>query len=75
MKCFPLSVCRELSSLLSASLSVLKHILEPSGMISAWSGSPFMALCAMKEPSASVGEIIVQHGLEQRETAGAGGRT
>lgn len=61
------AVClqRTLSSLLSASLSVLKHILEASGMISAWSGSPFMALCAMKEPSASVGEIIIRHGLNR----------
>lgn len=56
---------RTLSSLLSPSLSVLKHILEASGMISAWSGSPFMALCAMKEPSASVGEIIIRHGLNR----------
>lgn len=56
---------RTLSSLLRASLSVLEHILEASGMISAWSGSPFMALCAMKEPSASVGEIIIRHGLNR----------
>lgn len=57
---------RTLCSRLRASLSVLKHILEASGMISAWSGSPFMALCAMKEPCASVGEIIIRHGLNRR---------
>lgn len=75
VECFPLPVCRGLSPPCSVPpCSVLEHILEASGMISARSGSPFMALCAMKEPSASVGEIIIRHGLEQGRVAGAGGR-
>lgn len=63
--CLCLSLAQLLLCLCNVLLSVLKHFLAASGIISHWSGRPFHAI--VWRPSELVGEIIIQHGLNRRK--------